>query len=632
MLDFMRKNAGAWTVKFILFAIIVVFTFWGVGSWQADRVNRVATVNGEPIPSEAYRTAYGRMLDRMRQQFGNNLNDDLLKMLNVEEQALNQLIDQKLLVGEARRLGLRVSDKELAAAIQSVPAFQVDGAFDLVRYQRVLDANRLTPETFEHDQKQAMMINKLRVMAAGGIAVSDLETREWYDFQNKQVAVDYARFQPGGFTEIQVSDDALAAYYDAHQTEYQTPPKVKVAYLRFGYDDFRKQISVTDADVSEYYRTHLSEFEKPKTVAARHILLKLDESAGDEDVEKVRRRAAEIAEKAKGGADFAELAKTYSEGPSGPNGGDLGTFKREDMVAPFADAAFAMAPGDISDPVRTRFGWHIIKVAAVNPAATVSEQDAADRIRGRLTAERAKQAAKEQAQKAYEISYEGEGLKSVADALAMPLKTAGPFDRQGTGSDVSSPQAFAAAAFGLGVGEISEVVETNTADYLMQLLEEIPAQPQPLADVRALVKGDLLAEKRKAQAKDAADKFLAAVNGGTDWAAALKAAGLTGKQTGLFKRNAAIPDIGYDRAMSEAAFSLSASKPLYDGVLTVNGDYYVIRFASEKLPENDQFEKEKDSLVDGLIQQRQAAAFQELVRQLRETAEITIADGFKNNR
>ena len=632
MLDFMRKNAGAWAVKFILFAIIVVFTFWGVGNWQASRINRVATVNGESIPLEAYRHAYGNLLERLRKQFGNNLNDDLLKVLNVEDQALNQLIDQKLLVSEAMRLGLRVTDEELAAAIREVPVFLVGGVFDPRRYQRVLEANRLNPEAFEREQRNTMLINKLRLLATGGITLSDMETRAWYDWQNKQVAISVAEFKPAESNYIIATDADIAAFYESHKQDYRTQPLVKAAYLRFGFDEYQRQVSISADDISEYYQTHSSEFEKPKTVKARHILLKLDASADEKSVEAVKARAVSIEQKARGGADFAQLAQQYSEGPSKDNGGDLGTFKKEDMVKPFADAAFAMRPGDISAPVRTRFGWHIIKVEAVNPATTIPEKEAADRVRLTLTRERAKQLALTQAQKAYDNSYEGDGLQAVATAMGLPLKTTGPIDRQGKDSNISSPQAFATAAFSLKPGDISDVVESDTADYLIQVIEKIPAKVRPLAEVRQQVENDLLTKKRQDSAKAAAEGFLEAVNSGADWTAAAADAGGTLKETGFFKREAAIPDIGYDKAMSDAAFSLNKDNAIYDGVLEAAGGFYIIRFSYQKLPDDAQFEKEKKTVTSGLLQQRRSAAFQELLRQLKDAAEITISEGFKKNR
>ncbi len=628
MLDFMRKNAGAWAVKFILFAIIVVFTFWGVGNWQADRINRVATVNGEPIPAEAYRYAYGNLLERLRQQFGNNLNEDLLKMLNVEEQALNQLIDQKLLVNEAARLGIRVTDEELAMAIREEPAFQVGGVFDPDRYQRVLDANRLNPEGFEREQRNSLLINKLQLLATGGHSVSDLEARAWYDWQNKEVAIAYAVFTPDTVKAVTVSDEAVAAHYKSHIGDYQTQPMVTAAYLRFGFDDFQAQVTVTDEDVSEYYRGHLSDFEKAKTVQARHVLLKLEADADAKTVETARRRADDIALRAKAGEDFAQLAKQYSEGPTRARGGDLGTFKREDMVKPFADAAFSMSPGETSEPVRTQFGFHVIKVEAVNPAEIVSEKMAADRIKGILTRDQSRQLANAQAQKAYDISYEGDGLQAVATAMGVDMMTTGPFDRQGQGSNVSSAQAFAAAAFALDVEDISEVVETDTASYLIQVLEKIPPQDRPMAEVKQQVTNDLSASLRKENAKAAAEAFLSAVKSGAAWDTAAAEAGVAVKETVFFKRNAAIPDIGFNQAVSAAAFSLSDDNALHEGTLEAAGGYLVIRFKAEHLPDQAQFEKEKKAVVSGLLQQRRSAAFQELLRQLKDTAEIEISEGF----
>ncbi len=215
--------------------------------------------------------------------------------------------------------------------------------------------------------------------------------------------------------------------------------------------------------------------------------------------------------------------------------------------------------------------------------------------------------------------------------MGLTLKTAGPFDDQGKSSTGTSPQAFASAAVALEVGEISDVVETDTADYLIQVTEKIPAQERPLASVKQQVKKDLSEKMRKERAKKAADGFLTAVSSGTAWSAAAAEAGVAVKETGLFKRNAAIPDIGYDQAMAAAAFALSESNPLHSGVLEAAGGYYVIRFKAQTLPGDAQFEKEKQTVTSGLLQQRRSAVFQELLRQLKSAAKITISEGFKKN-
>ena len=175
MLRLMRQQAGSWLIKILLGAIVIVFIFWGVGSFRAQRGGRVALVNGDQITLDEYREAYNNLLEQLRERFGNNLNEDMIKMLQVRKQALNQLVDNKLLVQEAKRLKFRVSDKELAEAIMKIGAFQRAGVFDSRLYSNVLDRLRMTPEEFEIAQREAVLIERLRTIITGGVKVADQE-------------------------------------------------------------------------------------------------------------------------------------------------------------------------------------------------------------------------------------------------------------------------------------------------------------------------------------------------------------------------------------------------------------------------------------------------------------------------
>lgn len=252
MLDLMRKKAGTWMIKFILGVIIIVFTFWGVGSWTAQKINRVATVDGEPIPVETYRFAYNQLMDQMRRQFGNNLSEDLLKMLNVDEQAMNQVIDQKLILKEARRLNFDVTKQELVAAIAGYPGFQVDGVFNRRRYEAVLSNNRMSPEAFEATQEKSMLIDKVRRFVTQNAKVSDLEAREWYNWRNSEVNVDYALFAPAKFPVTGPDDSQAQAYFDENKEAYRTAPLVKAEYVFFDPALHTGEVAVTQEDILEY--------------------------------------------------------------------------------------------------------------------------------------------------------------------------------------------------------------------------------------------------------------------------------------------------------------------------------------------------------------------------------------------
>ena len=361
MLNLMRKHASSWIIKFLLAAIILVFIPWGVQRYTSQRSSRVADVNGTIITLSDYRNAYNGLLEQVRQSFGNNLNDELIEALQLKKRALDQLVDRVIMLQAAEKLKIQVSDEELARTIRSIGAFQTAGVFDNQRYLGILSRTRLSPETFEEQQRESMIIDKLQGFIAGNIKVSDLEARQWYQWNNAEVDLDYVLIEPGQFKNIEPTADEVRDYFERHKENYKTDPEIKVRYLVLRPEDFAARVTVTEEDIREYYESNPEKFEEPKTVQARHILIKVAENATPEEVESARKRAEDVLKMAKEGQDFATLARKYSEGPTKAKGGELGTFRREAMVKPFADKAFSMEAGEISEPVRTRFGWHIIK-------------------------------------------------------------------------------------------------------------------------------------------------------------------------------------------------------------------------------------------------------------------------------
>ena len=179
MLSLMRKHAGSWLIKVILGAIVIVFVLWGVGSWTSQRSGRVASVNGETITIDEYRLTYKRLIDQVRQSFGNNANDELIKSLQLDQKALDQLVDNILMRQEASELDIQVSDEDLSRSIRSVSAFQEAGVFNPRRYQLILSNNNLTPESFETSQRDTLLIQKLNSFITASVKVSDQEAVEW---------------------------------------------------------------------------------------------------------------------------------------------------------------------------------------------------------------------------------------------------------------------------------------------------------------------------------------------------------------------------------------------------------------------------------------------------------------------
>jgi peptidyl-prolyl cis-trans isomerase D len=625
MLNLMRKHAGSWMIKVILFAIVVVFVFWGVGSFTSRNQTQVADVNGEVISLDAYHQAYYQLLDNYRRVYGDQLNDNLLKMLRPGEQALDQLISRILLLQESDRLNIEVNDQELKDAIQAMPAFQNNGVFDFKRYQQLLNFNKMSVEQFEKSERQDLRIGKLQSLVINGVHVSDEEARQWFDWNNAQVNVEYLVFEPKQYDDVVPSQEQIEKYFKENTLKYKTEPQVKVRYLHFDPDAYQQDVQVGDEEIADYYQLHTDEFKTEKTVEARHILFKVNPDSDEAAVQEARAKAINVAKMAKAGQDFAQLAKQYSEGPTRDKGGHLGAFKRNAMVKPFADAAFSMGPGDISDPVRTRFGWHVIKVEKINPATTQDLEEATPKIRKRIIEERARQKALEAAEQAYDSVFDGDDLKDADQSGRVPVRVTSFFTSGGLkDNNIRNTKQFATIAFGLEPMAISEIQDWDDGYYLLQVVEKIPSTEPELDAVIDSVRKDVISAQQSERARTDAEALLAELKKGDSLADASRRRNLEPKETGFFKRTGQIDSIGFEQRISQIAFELSMEQPVADQVVEGRKGWYVLRLKERKLPPREDYVKARTATLQRLTEQRKQAVFQSWVADLRERGVIDI--------
>jgi peptidyl-prolyl cis-trans isomerase D len=623
----MREYAASWLIKFLLFAIVVVFVLWGVGSYRTERSSRIAVVNGEFITMADYRESYNNLLNQYRQQFGQSLSEEMIKMFQLKKQALDQLVNQRLLEQEAHRLDIRVTDQELADRIRGIAAFQNDGVFDNRLYQRVLSGNRLSPEEFEALQHQALLIEKVRSLVLDSVKVSDAELAAWYNWQKATVDVDYALIDPKSFKVDPVKDEDLQTYFESNQDRYKSQPQVKARYLRFAPQMFEEEVTITEDDIRAYYDEHQEEFETPKTVEARHILIKVDAEADEAAASEARKKADEVYALAKGGQDFAELAKKYSEGPTKDRGGLLGAFSKETMVKPFADKAFAMQAGEISEPVRTQFGWHVIKVEKINDASSTALEEAELQIRKILAESKADELAYDKSITVYDTIFENEDLTRVAEEQKMEIHTTEFFDRTGPQkATIQNRDQFAATAFDQPLNEISEIQDLGDGYYIIETIEKKKPTVPEIEAVKEKVRADFIASKQDEMALAEGQKMMAALKEGKSFKEASEASNVKPGTTGLFGRSGEIPSIGNEKAISTAAFNLSKEKPTPEEPVKTDKGYYVINYRERKLPDANDFEKEKGGIESTLLEQKKASLFRKWLEELTDRSEVEITE------
>ena len=486
----------------------------------------------------------------------------------------------------------------------------------------------MTPEEFEVVQSNAMMIEKLSTLVTSGVKISDQEAMEWFNWANASVNIDFVLFEPDRYKNVNPPLEETKTFFERHKENYKTEAIVKVRYLHFNPDTYRSKVTFSDEELLEYYNENQEAFKTPKTVEARHILFTVDENATPEAVKKIQERALDILKLAKGGKDFAELAKQYSEGPTRDSGGYLGKFRKEAMVKPFADMAFSLKAGEIGGPVRTQFGWHIIKVEKVNEASILSFDEAKAQIKENLTEERVKNLAYDDAEAVSDVSFQEDDLLKLAKERNLKVLTTDFFSRKGPEKGISNPSNFASIAFNLAVGEISDIQEIENGYYIIQLMEKIPPKIPEFTQVKETVTAALVQEKQEEKAKADADSFLAALKSGKSMDAESKHFNLTPTTTGFFKRGDSIPKIGPDREIAEAVFQLTDEKKLGENIIKGAKGYYIIRFNGRKAPEAENFNKEKGDIEKKLLAQKQSRTFDALLTQIRSKSEISIKDGF----
>jgi peptidyl-prolyl cis-trans isomerase D len=265
MLSIMRKHAQSWIIKVALFSIAIVFVFWGVGSFRSERASRLAQVNGKTISVTEYQQAYRQTLDRIKDVYGQQLDEKTLYSPEFKRKVLDGLIEKMLVQEAGKTLGFSVSSEELSRAIQQMPYFQENGKFSLVKYKRLLQLSRLTPEAFEAEQKEAKLQERVTSFLNGFIKIEPEEVRNFYSFLNNEINDYFIRFKKEDYkNRVDIKPDQLKAYFVQNQSRYRTQVQVRLAYLDTNPKEFEARAEVSDKEIQEYYQQNQQKFMDPK--------------------------------------------------------------------------------------------------------------------------------------------------------------------------------------------------------------------------------------------------------------------------------------------------------------------------------------------------------------------------------
>ncbi len=641
MLDYFRKHAKSRAVKafYIVISLTFIAGFGGLlsSSTCGDKPTDpgvVALVAGRPIHVREVQRAAEAIREEIEAQMGGNIDPKMLKMFRINTQAVDQLVNEALLLEGARQANIRISDADVIQAIRESRFFRRDdGTFSAEKYHSLLKANGLSPSGYEDDERRRLAMSRLLKLAAGSVIVSDAAAAERYRLSNERIELAYLVFDPVKLEDGIAEPDAstLQTFFDGHRDQFQDPARVEVAFLTIDPKSIEPDVKIEDDDVRARYERDAKRYEQPETVSARHILVSVSATANEEEVALAQAKADDILARLQGGADFAEEAKKSSDDPSNKDrGGDLGSFPRGRMDKAFEDAAFGAEVGKLVGPVRSQFGFHIIRVDHHEAERTIALDQVAEVIRKSLVSEKAQRLAEARAnalRKEILTRPAGTDWKALAEEKKVGFGEGGP---AAAGEAIDGARQLTDAALKLKVGEWTEPVRTGKGFQLATVLARQEARPLGLdeahdAVVKAYRKSEAAATARKL-AEEARTKLAA----GTPIDAVAEQSALGAQTTGpLALTFSSIPSLGAEPALIAEAQLLGESRPVASQVVEANGKAVVLAFAKRTEADQGDPTKRKEGLEQTKRQmemEQQQRVRSALVDQLRTSVAISYND------
>jgi peptidyl-prolyl cis-trans isomerase D len=600
MLQKLREKTSGWIATVILGLLIIPFAFFGVESYMQQRVETYAARIAQPpswwksapqvwpvtylwsthdIDAQAYRERLETMRYNMREQQGENFDGKAFESLENKRKILDGMIDEQLMQLAADRDGIVISDAEVRDAIQKMPEFQVDGAFNADRYQLLLASQNppLTPQAFDARIRDSLKNELIPTGIARSAFVTDAEIDRLMRLLGEHRDVSFVTLPPPAADATDVTAAQIDAWYAAHKSQYRRPETVRLEYVEVDGSALPAP-AADEAELRKRYQDQIAKYSSAEKREVSHILVAVAANASAADKKAAEAKANKLAAEAKApGADFAALARANSDDSgSRANGGSLGWLAKGGMPGAFDDTAFAMQAGEVRGPVKTDFGWHIVKVTGVQAAV----QRPFDEVRADLEKELQEGARErgfnELTGKLVDAAYKTPtSLEPAAKAVGLPLQTTPAFSRAG-GPGIAGNQKVLRVAFSdtmLQDGTASDPIELGPErTVLIRVIDHQPEQALPLAQVRDAVVAAIRADRQHKAAEAAADALVKAAKA-KGLAEAAKDAGLAVGEANDITRGMPVPSPQAAQAFFNEPRPQAGAVPV--NKVLVNGQYLV---------------------------------------------------------
>ncbi|MEO5342080.1 MAG: SurA N-terminal domain-containing protein [Gammaproteobacteria bacterium SHHR-1] len=626
MLQAIREKAQGWIAWVIVILISVPFALWGVQEYLGiGGEPKVVKVNNREITERELDNAFHRFRTRLRDQLGENYRAGLIDDRLLKGQVLNSLIQQELLAQLAQRQGMNVSKQMIQREIASVPLYQKGGRFDYDTYQRALRQQGISSEYLAQQLRVGMVIDQLSQGLEQSAFTTQRELRESQRLREQRRELGYLLFAKDEFIDQQALDEAdVQAYYEGHAADFKAPERVKLEYVSLSLEQLAKQVQFSDADLQTYLDNHRNEFLLPEERRVSHILVALEEGAE----QAAKAKAEDLLQQLQKGGDFAALAKQHSDDPgSAPQGGDLGFFGRGVMDPAFEQAAFALDTDQISQLVRSSFGYHIIKLHEIRGNREADLAAVRDRVQSAYSREQARARFDEYFERLANLAYEiPDSLVPIEEELGLKLHSSDWISRAGGGvGPLASPKVINAAFSDevLGRGNNSEPLEIDNDQVLvLRLLAHEPASTKPLDQVRPQVEQALRQQQAIQAAAQAGAQALEQLRSGKTLAELAETTTARLETPGLIDRfDAKLPP-----RLRNEAYRLprpAEGQASHGGVELSNGDYAVMALTRV---EDGSLGEQDPALRQGLDRTRANRYFELFVAALERQADIEVLD------
>ncbi len=636
MLETIRAHAYTFGTRVLLVFLVVVFVFFfGVTGYYL-RAKPIATVGCGSIPflaTSACRQIMPDDIDRETRNlrnifakvYGRNA-DSILQAMNLRQTAVEQLIQQALILNEAQRLGLWISDDALAKTISSQTAFQTDGRFDVDRYREILRENDLLPAAYEQQTRDEMMSEELRAMVSNSVQVSEAQARQAFNIAVGSANLSYIKVSYANFTAgVNPTDRDVAEFYRLNKEGFREPARVKLVFIRYSPDALEGNYVPADEEIQQFYEQNVKTlFDHPAEVRARHILLALAPDATAADKAAARAKAEDVLKKLKAGASFAAMAKQYSDDPGTKDkGGEIGYFPRGELVKPFEDAAFSLKPGEYAI-VQSQFGFHIIEVEADKPAHIDTPEEARPAIIADLKRKSGVDVAKNDIEQDLTAAITGHSLEELAKARGLHAVETPFVTKNDPINGASDFPQLGAKTFDLKPGEVRAFSDAPEP-YLVKLEALTPSHIPPLDQIKDVVRKTLIRVTAEGKARVAAEAMLKQVKTTADLAKVAANNHLTVESTGDFPNySREIPGVGQVSGLVSAALAVPELPGVIGKVMESSGNCYIFEVVSRSAPTDAQWQSEGPAFTSQMVERQRARAWMDFVNTLKERANIVI--------